>query len=96
MKLSSESRVLAWSLLALRAGVAAVLGVAAAHALLRRQSLAVALVELCGCVALLFRPRLGAVLVGLSLVAAMAWHRSVPQHFIVPALALLVIGMART
>jgi len=95
VNLSGESRVPAWSLFALRLGVAGLLGLGAFHALIRRQSLVIALVELCGCVLLLFRAREGAILVGLSLVAAMVWHRNIPQHFVIPALALIVIGTAR-
>ncbi|HEY2030175.1 MAG TPA: hypothetical protein VGH20_13305 [Myxococcales bacterium] len=95
MNLSGESRVPAWSLLALRVGMAGILGLGAVHALLRRQSLVIALAELCGCTLLLFRAREGAVLLGLSLVSAMVWHRNIPQHFVIPAAALIVIGMAR-
>jgi hypothetical protein len=95
VKLPEESRVPWWSLFALRLGVAGILGLAAVHALLARRSLVIALVELCGCVLLLFRAREGAVLVGLSLVAAMVWHRNIPQHFVIPGLALIVIGTAR-
>lgn len=95
MKLSGDSRVPVWSLLALRLGVAGILGLAAVHALMRRQSLFIALCELCGCALLVFRAREGAALLGLSLIAAMVWHRNIPQHFVIPGLALIVIGAAR-
>ena len=95
MSFAGDFRVPAWSVFGLRLGVAGILGLAAVHALLRGQSLFIALLELCGCLLLLFRAREGAVLVGLSLVAAMVWHRNVPQHFVIPGLALIVIGTAR-
>jgi hypothetical protein len=83
-------------LFALRLGVSLVMGFGALHALLARQSLVIASLELLGAAILLLHTRLGAAMLSASLIAAATSHRELPVHFVIPALALAVVASARS